>query len=113
MKTEDLKNGIYLIKADDKDYSLTKEKESEINSLDIKDEYKDFLKNLFKEESESPTPKSSDLLIELIGQNPFLKIKSVKKVDTGENITDRFTDRDVDDVNCLWTLANHLEWIIQ
>jgi hypothetical protein len=35
MEKEELKNGVYLIKADSKDYSLTKEKEEKINSLEI------------------------------------------------------------------------------
>jgi len=108
MEKENLKNGVYLVKADSKDYSLTKEKENKINSLEIKEEHKDFFKNIFKEE---PTPKSSDLLIELVGQNPFLKIKSVKDNDTGEDITERYTNKDVDDVNCLWTLTKHLDWV--
>jgi hypothetical protein len=107
---ENLKNGVYLVKADSKDYSLTKEKENKINSLEIKEEYKDFFKNIFKEE---PTLKSSDLLVELVGQNPFLKIKSIKNNDTGEDITERFTNKEVDDVNCLWTLTKHLEWVKQ
>ena len=108
MEKENLKNGVYLIKADSKDYSLTKEKENKINSLEIKEEHKDFFKNIFKEE---PTPKPSDLLVELVGQNPFLKIKSVKNVDTGEDITERFVSKDVDDVNCLWTLTKNLKWV--
>jgi hypothetical protein len=37
---------------------------------------------------EEPTPKPSDLLVEVVGQNPFLIIKSVKNVDTGEDVTD-------------------------
>ena len=69
-----------------------------------------WFKNLFKEE---PTPKPSDLLVEIVGQNPFLKIKSVKNNDTGEDITERFTNKDVDDVNCLWTLTKNLEWVYQ
>jgi hypothetical protein len=108
MEKENLKNGVYLIKADSKDYSLTKEKEEKINSLEINEEHKDFFKNLFREE---PTPKGSDLLVELVGQNPFLKIKSVKNVDTGEDITERFTSKDVDDVNSLWLFTKHLEWV--
>jgi hypothetical protein len=96
-----------LIKSDNKDYLLTKEKEVEINSLEISDEYKDFFKNLFKE----PIPETSDLLVELVGQNPFLKIKTIKNKNTGEDITERFTNKDVDDVNCLFTLTNHLKWI--
>jgi hypothetical protein len=110
MEKENLKMGVYLVKADNKDYSLTKEREDTINSLEIKEEYKDFFKNLFGEE---PTPKSSDLLVELIGQNPFLKIKSVKNNDTGEDITERFTDKDVDDVNSLWVLTKQLGWVVQ
>jgi len=110
VKKENLKNGTYLIKAGSKDYSLTKEKEEKINSLEINEEYKDFFKNLFSEE---PIPKGSDLLVELVGQNPFLKIKSIKNNDTGEDITKRFTDKDVDDVNCLWTLSKQLEWVAQ
>ena len=110
MKKEELKNGVFLIKGNDKDYSLTEEREGKINSLEISDEHKKFFKDLFKEE---PTPKPSDLLVELVGQNPFLKIKYVKNVDTGEDITERFVSKDVDDVNCLWTLTKNLEWIIQ
>lgn len=110
MKKEELTNGVYLIKGDDKDYSLTEERENKINSLEISSEHKEFFKNIFKEE---PTPKPSDLLVKLVGQNPFLKIKSIKKNDTGEDITERFVSKDVDDVNCLWTLTKHLEWIIQ
>ena len=108
MEKENLKNGVYLIKADGKDYSLTKEKEEKINSLEIKEEHKDFFKNLFRQE---PTPRGADLLVELVGQNPFLKIKSIKNNDTGEDITERFVSKDVDDVNCLWTLTNNLEWV--
>jgi hypothetical protein len=74
MEKEELKNGVYLIKGNDKDYSLTEERESKINSLEISCHHKEFFKNIFKEE---PTPKPSDLLVELVGQNPFLKIKSV------------------------------------
>jgi hypothetical protein len=110
MKKEELKDGVYLIKGNDKDYSLTKEREDKINSLDINNEHKEFFKNLFKEE---PTPKPSNLLVELVGQNPFLKIKSIKNNDTSEDITERFTSKDVDDVNCLWTLTKDLGWIIQ
>jgi len=108
MEKENLKTGVYLIKADSKDYSLTKEEKEKINSLEINEEQKDFFKNLFREE---PTPRGSDLLVELVGQNPFLKIKSVKNVDTGEDITERFVSKDVDDVNCLWTLTKNLEWV--
>lgn len=50
MKKEELTNGTYLIKGDDKDYSLTKEHEDKINSLEINNEQKEFFKNLFKEE---------------------------------------------------------------
>jgi hypothetical protein len=110
MKKEELKDGVYLIKGNDKDYSLTKEREDKINSLDINNEHKEFFKNLFKEE---PTPSGSDLLVELVGQNPFLKIKSIKNNDTSEDITERFTSKDVDGVNCLWALTKDLEWIIQ
>ncbi len=109
MKKEELTNGTYLIKGDDKDYSLTKEREDKINSLEINNEQKEFFKNLFKEE---PTPKPSDLLVEIVGQNPFLTIKSVKNIDTGEDITERFTSKDCDDVNCLWSLTKNLEWIL-
>lgn len=109
MKKE-IKNGVYLIKANDKDYSLTKEREDRINSLEISGEHKEFFKKIFKEE---PTPNPSDLLVEIIGQNPFLSIKSVKNNDTGEDITERFTSKDVDDVNSLWTLTKDLEWILQ
>jgi hypothetical protein len=109
MKIEELKDGIYLIKANDKDYPLTKEKEDIINSSDLSEEHKDFLKNLFNE----PTSKSPDLLVELVGQNPFLKIKSIKNADTDEDITERYTSRDIDDVNCLFTLTKNLEWIPQ
>jgi hypothetical protein len=110
MEKENLKTGVYLIKADSKDYSLTKEKEEKINSLEINEEHKDFFKNLFREE---PTPKGYDLLVELVGQNPFLKIKSVKNNDTGENITEQFTDKNIDDVNSLWLFTKHLEWVLQ
>jgi hypothetical protein len=110
MKKEELTNGTYLIKGNDKDYSLTKEREDGINSLEITDEHKEFFKNIFKEE---PTPKPSDLLVELVGQNPFLKIKSVKNNDTGEDITERLTNKDVDDVNCLWILTKNLKWVYQ
>ena len=110
MKKEELKNGVYLIKSDDKDYSLTKEREDGINSLEIKNEHKEFLKNLFKEAS---TLKPSDLLVELVGQNPFLMVKSVKNSYTGEDITERFLSKDGNDVNCLWTLTKNLEWVIQ
>jgi hypothetical protein len=110
VKKENLKNGTYRIKADSKDYSLTKEREEKINSLEINEGYKDFFKNIFNEE---PTPKSSDLLVELVGENPFLKIKSIKNYDTGEDITERFTDKDVDDVNFFWVLTNRLEWVAQ
>ena len=109
MKKEELKAGIYLIKSEDKDYSLTKERENVINLLEVNDEYKDFFKNIFKE----PIPKSSDLLVELIGQNPFLEIKNIKNNETGEDITERFINKNVDDVNCLWTLTNNLQWINQ
>ena len=51
------------------------------------------------------------LLVELVGQNPFLKIKSVKNNDTGEDITEKFTDKDVDGINTLFTLTNNLEWL--
>ena len=107
---KELKNGLYLIKSDNKDYSLTKEREDGINSLEINNEQKEFLKNLFKEE---PTPKPSDLLVEVVGQNPFLFIKSIKNNDTGEDITNRFVITDGDDVNTLWTLTKNLEWILQ
>ena len=110
MGKEELKAGIYLIKGDNNDYSLTKEREDGINSLEINNEYKEFFKSIFKEE---PTPKSSDLLVETVGQNPFLTIKSVKDNQTNEDITERFTNKDVDDVNCLWTLTKNLEWILQ
>ena len=110
MKKEELKNVVYLIKGDDKDYSLTKNREDKINSLEINDEHKEFFKNIFKDE---PTPKPSDLLVEVVGQNPFLIIKSVKNVDTGEDVTERFVSKDVDGVNSLWTLTKNLEWIPQ
>ena len=109
VKKENLKNGTYHIKVDSKDYSLTKEREEKINSLEINEGYKDFFKNFFNEE---PTPKSSDLLVELVGENPFLKIKSIKNYDTSEDITERFTDKDVDDVNFFWVLTNRLEWVV-
>ena len=109
MNKENLKNGIYLIKANNKDLPLTKDKEDKINSLEIKEEYKDFFKNLLNE----PRPKNSDLLVELVGQNPFLSIKSIKNKDTNEDITERYNNRDVDDVNCLFTLTKHLEWVLQ
>lgn len=102
-----LQSGTYLIKSDDNDYSLTKEREDEINSLEIKKEYKVFFKTLFNES----VPKTSDLLVELIGQNPFLKIKSVKNNDTGEDITEKFIGKDVDDINTLLTLTNNLKWL--
>jgi hypothetical protein len=108
MEKEKLKKGFYLIKADTKDYSLTEEKKKEIDNLDCKEEHKDFFKKLFNE----PTPKTDDLLVELVGENPFLKIKSVKNVVTGVDITNKFL-REVDDVNCLITFTNHLEWIPQ
>ena len=110
MKKEELTNGTYLIKGDDKDYSLTKDREDKINSLVINDEHKEFFKKIFKDE---PTPKPSDLLVEVVGQNPFLIIKSVKNVDTGEDVTERFVSKDVDEVNSLWTLTKNLEWIPQ
>ena len=110
MEKENLKNGIYHIKEDSKDYYLTKEKEEEINSLEINEEHKDLFKKILGKE---PIPKGSGFLVELVGQNPFLKIKSVKNNDTGEDITKRFTDRDVDDVSCLWTLTKDLEWVAQ
>ena len=90
--------------------NLYLQKEEKINSLEIKEEHKDFFKNLFGQE---PTPKGSDLLVELVGQNPFLKIKSVKNVDTGEDMTERFVSRDADDVNSLWLFTKHLEWVPQ
>lgn len=102
-----LQSGTYLIKGDDKDYCLTKEREDEINLLEIKKEHKDFFKTIFNE----PAPKSSDLLVELVGQNPFLKIKNVKNNDTGEDITEKFIDKDVDGINTLFTLTNNLEWL--
>jgi hypothetical protein len=108
MEKEKLKKGFYLIKADTKDYSLTEEKKKEIDNLDCKEEHKDFFKKLFNE----PTPKTDDLLVELVGENPFLKIKSVKNVVTDLDITNKFL-REVDDVNCLITFTNHLEWIPQ
>jgi len=107
MEREKLKKGFYLIKADTNDYSLTKEKEEEIDVLDIKEEHKDFFKKLFNQ----PTPKTDDLLVELVGENPFLKIKSVKNVVTGVDITNKF--REVDDVNSLITFTNRLEWVAQ
>ena len=51
-------------------------------------------------------------LVELVGENPFLKIKSIKNYDTSEDITERFTDKDVDDVNFFWVLTNRLEWVV-
>jgi hypothetical protein len=42
MNKEELTNGLYVIKDNGKDYSLTSEKEKEIDSLEIKDEYKCF-----------------------------------------------------------------------
>ena len=105
-----LQSGVYLIKANDKDYSLTEERENGINLLNIDDEHKDFFKNIFKDE---PTPKSSDLLVEIVGQNPFLTIKSIKNYDTGEDITERYLSKDGDDINTLWTLTKDLEWILQ
>jgi hypothetical protein len=104
-----LTNGLYLIKDNGKDYSLTKEREAKINDLDCKEEYKDFFKTLFK----TPTPKVSDLLVELVGENPFLKIKFIKNVETGEDITKNFTDKDLDDVNYLWLLTKDLDWVKQ
>jgi hypothetical protein len=108
MEKEKLKKGFYLIKADTKDYSLTEEKKKEIDDLDCKEEHKDFFKKLFNE----PTPKTDDLLVELVGENPFLKIKSVKNVVTGVDITNKYL-KEVDDVNPLITFTNHLEWIPQ
>jgi hypothetical protein len=108
MEKEKLKKGFYLIKADTKDYSLTEEKKKEIDNLDCKEEHKDFFKKLFNE----PTPKTDDLLVELVGENPFLKIKSVKNVVTGLDITNKFL-KEVDDVNSLITFTKHLEWIPQ
>ena len=108
MEKEKLKKGFYLIKADTKDYSLTEEKKKKIDDLDCKEEHKDFFKKLFNE----PTPKTDDLLVELVGENPFLKIKSVKNVVTGVDITNKFL-KEVDDVNSLITFTNHLEWIPQ
>ena len=103
-----LQSGTYLIKTNsDYNYSLTKEREDEINSLDIKKDYKDFFKTLFNE----PVPKNSDLLVELVGQNPFLRIKSIKNNNTGEDITEKFIDKDVDGINALFTLTNNLEWL--
>ena len=110
IKEMNLQSGVYLIKANDKDYSLTEERENGINSLNIDEEHKDFFKNIFKDE---PTPKSSDLLVELVGQNPFLTIKSIKNYDTGEDITERYLSKDGDDINTLWTLTKDLEWILQ
>jgi len=109
MKKKELKNGVYLIKGDEKDYSLTKEREDKINSLVINDEHKEFFKNLFKEE---PTPKPPDLLVEIIGQNPFLGVKSVKHIDTSEDITERFVSKD-GDFSWFWALTKNLEWIPQ
>ena len=108
MEKEKLKKGFYLIKADTKDYSLTEEKKKEIDNLDCKEEHKDFFKKLFNE----PTPKTDDLLVELVGENPFLKIKSVKNVVTGLDITNKFL-KEVDGVNSLITFTKHLEWIPQ
>jgi hypothetical protein len=108
MEKEKLKKGFYLIKADTKDYSLTEEKKKEIDNLDCKEEHKDFFKKLFNE----PTPKTDDLLVELVGENPFLKIKSVKNVVTDVDITNKFL-KEVDDVNSLITFTKHLEWIPQ
>lgn len=62
---------------------------------------------------ENSSPKPYDLLVEVVGQNPFLIIKSVKNVDTGEDVTERFVSKDVDGVNSLWTLTKNLEWIPQ
>jgi hypothetical protein len=107
MEKEKLKKGIYLIKADTKDYSLTEERKKEIDNLDCKEEHKDFFKKLFNE----PTPKTDDLLVELVGENPFLKIKSIKNAVTGKDITNNF--REVDDVNSLITFTNRLEWVPQ
>jgi hypothetical protein len=108
MEKEKLKKGFYLIKADTKDYSLTEEKKKEIDNLDCKEEHKDFFKKLFNE----PTPKTDDLLVELVGETPFLKIKSVKNVVTDVDITNKFL-KEVDDVNSLITFTKHLEWIPQ
>lgn len=55
--------------------------------------------------------KNSDLLVELVGQNPFLRIKSIKNNNTGEDITEKFIDKDVDGINTLFTLTNNLEWL--
>ena len=74
MRKEELKNSVYLIKGDDKDYSLTKDREDKINSLEINDEHKEFFKNIFKDE---PTPKPSDLLVEVVGQKYFVKFSLI------------------------------------
>lgn len=107
MENKNLKSGVYLIKTNDKDYSLTKEREEKIDNLECEEKYKDFFKKVFSE----PIPKTDDLLVELVGKNPFLKIKSIKNSVTGEDITDRFEE--IDDVNYLITLTNHFEWVRQ
>jgi hypothetical protein len=107
MEKEKLKKGFYLIKADTKDYPLTEERKKAFDNLDIKEEHKDFFKKLYQ-----PRPIKYDLLVELVGENPFLKIKSVKNVVTDVDITNKFL-KEVDDVNSLITFTKHLEWIPQ
>jgi hypothetical protein len=104
---ENLKMGTWLIKPDTKDYSLTKERAEKINSLDIKEEHKGFFKNLFGGE---PTPTSPELLVEIIGETPFLTINSIKNNDTGEIITERFIN-EKNSASDFWVLTKHLVWV--
>ena len=105
MNKEELTNGLYVIKDNDKDYSLTSEKEKEIDSLEIEDEYKTFFKNVLSE-----TPKKfTEVIVELEGENPFLVVKSVKNSETGEDITDRF-NRHGETYNELWTITKSFVW---
>jgi hypothetical protein len=50
--------------------------------------------------------------VEIIGQNPFLGVKSVKHIDTSEDITERFVSKD-GDFSWFWALTKNLEWIPQ
>ena len=109
MEKSSLKHGIYLIKANNKKYKLTEDKEKLINLLNIDDDIKNNFKELFNCDSE--LPKSKDLLVELIGNNLSLKIKSVKISDTDENITHKFNNKNINNIDYLWSLFKHLEWI--
>jgi hypothetical protein len=76
MNKEELTNGLYVIKNNDKDYSLTSEKEKEIDSLEIEDGYKTFFKNVLSE-----TPKKfTEIIVELEGENPFLVVMKLVKI---------------------------------